>query len=193
MYFGNEYLQDAIYEQTNLNEMHISKKDLEDPKILEKVLKETEKDFEKNGCKFLTLTSLLSIASSILLGIGTGSIIIGVVAFLPCFAMIADIVGKYMPITQSKITHDNLKKLISKIENVLKKAQKLKDTEEKKKIISKYEKLLKDVKDKYNELFEGKNDNEIRYMESDKWYNEHPELKQNLKKYYADKDSKKKK
>ena len=149
MYFGNEVLQEAIYEQTVLNEMHISKEDLKDPKILEKVLEKSKKEAENKATAATVIPMLLGIAADVVLGIATGSILLSIVLFVPfiigalVLAMnyIIDAMG-----SGAEIKDKNIEKLVKKTQDLKNKTLKLKDSKEKTEILDRCDKILESVK-----------------------------------------------
>lgn len=148
MYFGNEYLGDAIYEQTILNEIHISKKDLKDPKVLEKVLEKTKKDVETHNNIVMSLSFAIGIAGDIVLGVVTGSILVPIITFVPFIIGVLVAAMKFLK-TEEAEKEKNIQKLIDKVEKLKKETEKLEDSEEKKKILSTCDEILDSIK-KYN-------------------------------------------
>ena len=151
MYFGNEYLQDVIYEQTVLNEMHISKEDLKDPKILEKVLEKSKKEQNTKASIAMGAPMVLGIAADVVAGIATGSIVTSLALFIPfiigSIVLAAKILDKI--VTSGDTTENkNIAKLIKKVQNLRSKTEKLKDSKEKTEILENCDKILKSV-DKY--------------------------------------------
>ena len=148
MYFGNDYLQETIYEQTVLNEMHISKKDLSDPDILKKVLEKSEKESNNATMAAMSIPLVLGIAADIVLCIVMGSIGLSIALFLPFIGGACILAVKVIEKIPD-FKEQNLKKLKDKAENLKKNALKLKDGKEKEKILADCDKVLKSI-EKYH-------------------------------------------
>lgn len=143
MYFGNDCLQDAIYEQTVLNEMHISKKDLSDPKILDKVLKKTEKEVERHNNAVSAISLLLGVAADVALGLATGSLLASFVMFIPFLGGACALTMKFIksyPDQEEK----NLNKLVEKAKKLKANLEKNKDPK-KEDLIKKCDDIIKAI------------------------------------------------
>lgn len=144
MYFGNEYLGDAIYEQTILNEIHISKKDLKDPKVLDKILEKTKKDVETHNNIVMSLSFAIGIAGDIALGVATGSILVPIITFIPFIGGVLVAATKFLK-TEEAEKEKNIQKLVDKVEKLKKNAEKMEDSKEKKEIIDRCNQILNSV------------------------------------------------
>lgn len=140
---------EVLEEQEILHELHISKSDLKDPKILQKVLDKTEKEVKAHNATVDTVSYVLAIAADILVGIVTGSIVAPLVLFAP-FIIGATLIGIDFVKDNRNETNKNLDKLVKKAEEVKKNAMKLKDSKHKQEIISNCDKVLKAVNDYKN-------------------------------------------
>jgi len=133
------------YEQTILMEMNISKNDLKDPKILDKVLDRARKEENIATSVSITCPMLLSISADIIAGIISGSIITSLALFIPFIigglALAVKILDS-LPNYEKK----NVSKLVKKAEDLKKKTMRLKDSKEKQEIIKNCDNVLKAVK-----------------------------------------------
>lgn len=135
--------EDTIYEQTILNEMHISKNDLKNPDVLKKVLEQSKK--EKNLYSSFTMcVFLLGLLSDVVLGIVTGSILLSIGMFLPILVGSAMLAYELM-IKCPNFEDKNINKLVSKTEKLKKNAERLKDEKAKSEIIATCDKILNSV------------------------------------------------
>lgn len=135
--------EDTIYEQTILNEMHISKNDLKNPEVLKKVLEQSKK--EKNLYSSFTMcVFLLGLLSDVVLGIVTGSILLSIGMFIPILVGSAMLAYELM-IKCPNFEDKNINKLVSKTEKLKKNAERLKDEKAKSEIIATCDKILNSV------------------------------------------------
>lgn len=103
-----EYIVNYINEHNTivLNERVFSKKELQDPEMLKKMLNQLEKTKEIGTIIFL-ISSLLSVAEAIAIGVVTKNVLLGVGSFLPIITSKAVIALKL----NDFISKDNLKKI----------------------------------------------------------------------------------
>ncbi len=140
-----------LFESTILTEMHISKKDLEDPEILKKVLEKSKKEANDKGNAILIASGLISTACDIVVGIVTGSIVLSLVLFIPF--IIGGLILAFKVLMNIKDPEDkNVSKLVSKVKELKSKTEKLKDSPEKDKIIKRCDKILDSVDKHYNKI-----------------------------------------
>lgn len=131
-------------EQEILQEMHISKADLKDPKILNKVLEKSKKESNNATALAVSVPFLLGIAADVVAGIVAGSILTSIGLFIPFIfgaAILAMKLLEMIPNYEDK----NIKKLVTKTEELKKNTMKMKESKEKKEILDRCDKILKSV------------------------------------------------
>ena len=136
MYFGNnEYIE----EQAVLQEFNVSKNDLKDPNYLNKV----KEKLKKAENAIVLIDMIFSFGLVILSGIVTGSILVGIAAFLPImifgFAMSFKLI---MILPSYDKRREQIKEKVLKIKA---KAEKMKDCKEKQEIIKNCDRLLQEI------------------------------------------------
>lgn len=155
--------EDTIYEQTILNEMHISKNDLKNPDVLKKVLEQSKKE-ENLYNSFAITVGLLGLLGDVILGVVTGSIIVPIIAFMPIMIGAAS-VSLGLLVRCPNFEEKNLNKLVSKTEKLKKNTERLKDEKTKSEIIRNCDKILDSVA-KYRKSESHKK--AIKQLEADK-------------------------
>ena len=149
MFYGDINSSEFLVEQTILNEMHISKKDLYNPNILNKVLDRSKKEASNTIKGTIYASFLLGLAADVLVGVITKSAFYAIGLFFPFIGGACSFAYKVvmnMPDYEKK----NLGKLEAKAKKVKAKAEKLKDSPDKTKIIAACDKVLKAIND-YNQ------------------------------------------
>ena len=138
--------EENIVQEQYLIELHISKKDLEDPEVLKKVLEKTEKEVQNHNNVVAVLALLLGICCDVLAGIITGSVLVSIVTVSPFIIGSLLLFMKFVKSEEAE-KYNNIKKLESKLKEMKSKAQRLKDSKEKERIIKKCDEALKSISD----------------------------------------------